>query len=77
MARRGTRLWGTGGPDGVRPRSRAAGCLIWVLALLVILLLLSLLFGGFQKGTKDGLRSVRDQRLHTVTLQLPLGVSWR
>ena len=29
-----------------------AGCLIWLLALIVILLLLSVLFGGFQKGTK-------------------------
>jgi hypothetical protein len=31
-----------------------AGCLIWLLALVVLLLLLSVLFGGFQKGTKAG-----------------------
>jgi hypothetical protein len=37
-----------------RPRSRAAGCLIWVLVLLVIVLVLWVLFGGFQKGTKVG-----------------------
>jgi hypothetical protein len=37
-----------------RPRSRAAGCLIWVLILLVIVLVLWVLFGGFQKGTKVG-----------------------
>jgi hypothetical protein len=39
-----------------RPRrfSRPVGCLFWVLAFLVLLLLLSLLFGGFQKGQKVG-----------------------
>jgi hypothetical protein len=37
-----------------RPRTRAGRFLIWVLALLAILLLLSLLFGGFQKGKKVG-----------------------
>jgi len=31
-----------------RPQSRAAGCLLWVLLLIV----LSVLFGGFQKGTQ-------------------------
>jgi hypothetical protein len=36
------------------PRSRAAGCLLWVVLLIVILIVLSLLFGGFQKGTKVG-----------------------
>ena len=35
-----------------RPRSRAAGCLLWVLLLIAVLIVLSLLFGGFQKGTK-------------------------
>jgi uncharacterized protein len=33
---------------------RPGGCLIWALALLVIVLLLSILFGGFQRGTKVG-----------------------
>ena len=28
------------------------GCLIWLIALVVILIVLSLLFGGFTKGTK-------------------------
>jgi hypothetical protein len=36
------------------PRSRAMGCVIWLLAVVVVLLLLSLLFGGFQTGTKVG-----------------------
>jgi len=38
------------------PRSRAAGCLLWIVLLIVILIVLSVLFGGFQKGTKAGLR---------------------
>jgi hypothetical protein len=36
------------------PRSRAGGCLLWVLLLIVILIVLSLMFGGFRKGTKAG-----------------------
>ena len=35
-----------------RPRSRLAGCLVWIVALIVLLIVLSLLFGGFRKGTK-------------------------
>ena len=40
--------------DGRRwtPRSRAAGCLLWVLLLIAILVVISLMFGGFQKGSK-------------------------
>jgi hypothetical protein len=42
------------------PRSRAAGCLLWVALLIMLLIVLSLLFGGFQKGTKaNGLGPVR------------------
>ena len=37
-----------------RPRSRARGCLLWIVLLIAILIVLSLLFGGFQKGTKAG-----------------------
>ena len=35
-----------------RRMGRLRGCLVRILALLVILLLLSILFGGFQRGTK-------------------------
>jgi hypothetical protein len=43
--------WGT--PNGRRRRfSRPVGCLIWLIALIVLLIVLSALFGGFQKGTK-------------------------
>jgi hypothetical protein len=35
-----------------RPRSRAVGCLLWFVLLIVILVVLALMFGGFQKGTK-------------------------
>jgi type IV secretory pathway TrbL component len=40
------------GRRGGRPRPRLIGCLIWIIALVVILIVLSLLFGGFTKGTK-------------------------
>jgi hypothetical protein len=42
MARR--RVW--------RPKSRAGGCLMWIILLILLLIVLSVLFGGFQKGTK-------------------------
>ena len=35
-----------------RRRPRLVGCLIWLIALIVILIAASLLFGGFTKGTK-------------------------
>jgi hypothetical protein len=41
-------------PRERRPRSRLTGCLVWILALIVLLVILSLLFGGFRKGTKAG-----------------------
>ena len=37
---------------GERRRPRLVGCLLWLVALIVILIVLSLLFGGFTKGTK-------------------------
>ena len=37
-----------------RSGSRLAGCLVWILALIALLVILSLLFGGFRKGTKAG-----------------------
>ena len=38
-----------------RRRPRLVGCLIWLIALIVILIVASLLFGGFTKGTKVSL----------------------
>jgi hypothetical protein len=35
-----------------RRRPRLIGCLLWLIALAVTLVVLSLLFGGFTKGTK-------------------------
>ena len=35
-----------------RPKIRLGGCLLWILGLIIILVILSLLFGGFQKGSK-------------------------
>jgi hypothetical protein len=54
-----------------RPQSRAVGCLLWIVALLVILLLLSVLFGGFQKGTKVG--SAPRERAQAAAQELALG----
>lgn len=58
-----------------RPRrfSRPVGCLFWVLAFLVILLLLSLIFGGFQKGQKVGSSSVLGQGRKPAAQELALG----
>ncbi|HEY7429122.1 MAG TPA: hypothetical protein VH641_00145 [Streptosporangiaceae bacterium] len=38
-----------------RQRSRLSGCLLWALILLAVLVVLSLMFGSFQKGTKEGI----------------------
>jgi hypothetical protein len=35
-------------------RGRALGCMLWLLTLAVVLLVLSLLFGGFHRGTRTG-----------------------
>ena len=50
---RAFRRW-TARPGGTgRPRrSRVIGCLLWLIAAIIILIVVSLLFGGFQKGTK-------------------------
>ncbi len=58
-----------------RPRrfSRPVGCLFWVLAFVAILLLLSLLFGGFQKGQKAGWGSVPGQGRKPAAQELALG----
>jgi hypothetical protein len=66
---------GRGGAGWTRrrgPRRRAVGCLVWILALVVVLLLLSLIFGGFQKGTKVG-GSGPGHRLQPAAQELQLG----
>jgi ABC-type Fe3+ transport system permease subunit len=37
-----------------RRRRRIVGCLLWILTMLLVLLVLSILFGGFQRGQKVG-----------------------
>jgi hypothetical protein len=44
---------GYGGRRRRWPRSRAGGCLLWIVLLIAILIVLSVMFGGFQKGTKE------------------------
>jgi hypothetical protein len=51
MARR---LTGAGRGGSRPPRSLLVRILIWLAALLVLLLLLSVIFGGIEKGTKVG-----------------------
>lgn len=41
------------------------GCAVWIIALLALVLILSVLFGGFQLGTKAG--SLGRVRAATVT----------
>jgi ABC-type lipoprotein release transport system permease subunit len=36
-----------------RPRTRTGRALLWILLIIVALIVLSVLFGGFQKGTKE------------------------
>ena len=37
-----------------RPRSRTGRVLLWIVLIIVALIVLSVLFGGFQKGTNSG-----------------------
>jgi hypothetical protein len=36
-----------------RPRTRLGRVLLWIILIIVALIVLSVLFGGFQKGTKS------------------------
>ncbi len=40
------------GPSRPSRNRRLAGCLLWIIAIILVLIVLSLLFGGFQMGTK-------------------------
>jgi autotransporter translocation and assembly factor TamB len=42
-----------------RPRPRLGRVLLWILLIVVALIVLSVLFGGFQKGTNSGLTMLR------------------
>lgn len=46
-------MYGEGPHRRVRwPQSRPLGCLLWLLILIVVLVILSVMFGGFQKGSE-------------------------
>ncbi len=50
-------LRGPAGSHGTRPRrprAKLTGCLLWLLVLGILLIILSLMFGGFHKGTNAG-----------------------
>jgi hypothetical protein len=66
MLGRSRRRSDSGVRRGWRPRRRLTGCLLWILGLIVFLVILSLLFGGFQKGTKVG-----------APAPLPVSAAWR
>jgi hypothetical protein len=42
--------------------------LFWVFIVVVVILLLGLVFGGYRKGTKVGLESVHPYHSYTLTL---------
>jgi autotransporter translocation and assembly factor TamB len=42
-----------------RPKPRLGRVLLWILLIVVALIVLSVLFGGFQKGTNSGLNMLR------------------
>lgn len=46
------RTWGRRFMQSGSRRRRLAGCLLWLVGLLVLLIILSVLFGSFQLGTK-------------------------
>jgi hypothetical protein len=48
-----TRRNGLYRPDGRRLMGRPAGCLVLIVFLLVLLVVLSIMFGGFQNGTRS------------------------
>jgi hypothetical protein len=65
------RQWGSTRRGRPRRVSPMVGCLFWVLVLLVVLLLVSVIFGGFEKGTKAG--SGPGQRLNPAVQEVALG----
>jgi len=73
MSLGGNGRWRTRRDGSPRRVSPMVGCLFWVLVALIVLLVLSILFGGFQKGTKAGLGSPRGQGLKPATQELSLG----
>jgi hypothetical protein len=47
-----TGWWRRPDRDGRRRLRKPAGCLLWLIALLVLLIAAAILFGGFQQGVK-------------------------
>lgn len=66
---------GGGGPGPRRRRSRLTGCLLWVLLLIIGLVVASLMFGGFQKGTKVGIGGAPPPTMVTADWRSTLGTS--
>jgi hypothetical protein len=51
--------------------SRRTGCLVWLIAAIIVLIAASLLFGGFQKGTKaNGERKANTRPAVTLVTHL-------
>jgi hypothetical protein len=49
-----------------RPRPRGARVLMWILLVILALIVASLLFGGFQKGTKSAGGTPRISQISTA-----------
>jgi ABC-type Fe3+ transport system permease subunit len=56
-----------------RRNRRVFGCLLWILTLLLMLLVLSILFGGFQRGSKVGGGDGRPVRPDMVAARVMTG----
>jgi hypothetical protein len=58
-------------------RHRAVGCALWVLTLLIVLLVLSILFGGFHRGSRDGSGTAHLVQPAVAQHGAPARTAWR
>ena len=66
--------WSGRSPKNGRRMSGPVGCLLWLVVLLVILIVVAVLFGGFQTGTKVS-GSPKGAGLLAAALSMPRGTA--